>query len=363
MIILFILLSSGQSAAMRVVILGASGNLGTSLVQALAADDQITSVLALARRLPSWQADKTEWAAVDMAEDDLVPHFRNADAVVHLAWLFQPTHDPIETWRTNVLGSIRVFEAVAAAEVPALVYASSVGAYSPAPFDRPVDESWPTHGWPGAAYCREKAYMERFLDAYERAHLSIRLVRMRTGFIFKRQSATEQRRLFAGPLVPHPLVRPELLPVLPDPSGLRFQALHAADAADAYRLALTKQVRGAFNVAADPVLDVTTMAPLLGAKPVRIPAWSVHALLAVGWRLHLTPASPDLFDAVLRIPIMDTTRARAELGWAPRHTALEAIAEFLEGLRAGAGMETPPLAPDTGRGRLREFVTGVGRRP
>jgi UDP-glucose 4-epimerase len=147
----------GQSGAMRVVIVGASGNVGTSLVRALASDQQITSVLGLASRLPAWQADKTEWATANITTDDLASRFRGADAVVHLAWLFQPTHDPVRTWRTNVLGSIRVFEAVAEAEVPALVYASSVGAYSPGPKDRAVDESWPTDGWPAAGYCREKA--------------------------------------------------------------------------------------------------------------------------------------------------------------------------------------------------------------
>ncbi|HEX6471275.1 MAG TPA: NAD-dependent epimerase/dehydratase family protein [Streptosporangiaceae bacterium] len=353
---------------MRVVIVGATGNVGTSLVEQFAADGRITSVLGLARRIPSWRPDKTEWAAVDVgaddAGDDLVRHFRGADAVVHLAWLFQPTHDPAQTWRTNVLGSIRVFEAVAAAEVPVLVYASSVGAYSPGPpDDHLVDESWPTHGWPAAAYTREKAYVERVLDGFERAHLSLRVVRMRPGFIFKRRSATEQRRLFAGPLLPHPLVRPELVPILPGPSGLRFQALHTDDAADAYRRAVTEPVRGPFNIAADPVVDVAALAPLLGARAVRTPVRPLRALLAAAWRLHLVPASPDLFDAVLRIPIMDTARARTELGWTPRHSALDAVSEFLDGLRAGDGMDTPPLAPDTGRGRVREFATGVGRRP
>jgi nucleoside-diphosphate-sugar epimerase len=349
---------------MRVVIVGATGNVGTSLVQALAAEDRVTAVLGLARRRPAWQADKTEWATVDIAADDLVRHLHHADVVVHLAWLFQPTHDPVQTWRTNVLGSIRVFQAVAEAGVPVLVYASSVGAYSPGPPDRPVDESWSTHGWPTAAYTVEKAYLERFLDGFERQHLSLRVVRLRPAFIFKRQAAAEQRRLFAGPLLPHPLVRPKLVPVLPGPSGLRFQAVHSSDVAEAYRRAITEPVRGAFNIAADPVLDTADIATLLDAKSVRTPARSVRALLAAAWRLHLVPASPQLFDAVMRLPIMDTTRARTELGWTPRHTALEAVREFLDGLRDGAGMDTPPLTPDVNvRQRIRELSTGVGRRP
>ncbi|MFC7467934.1 NAD-dependent epimerase/dehydratase family protein [Actinomadura keratinilytica] len=112
--------------------------------------------------------------------DQLLRLFEGADAVVHLAWRFQPTRDAAVTWEANVLGSLRVFEAAATVGVPALVYASSVGAYAPGPADgHRVDESWPTHGWPGAAYTREKAYLERVLDTFERDHLDMRVVRMR----------------------------------------------------------------------------------------------------------------------------------------------------------------------------------------
>jgi nucleoside-diphosphate-sugar epimerase len=352
---------------LRVVVVGATGNVGTSVLDALGQDPQIGSVLGLARRIPEWTPPKTTWASVDVGVEsvrpELVEHFRGADAVIHLAWLFQPTHDPGITWRTNVLGSVRVFEAAAEAEVPALVYASSVGAYSPGPKDRAVDESWPTHGWPEAAYTREKAYLERTLDAFEHDHPSMRVVRLRSAFIFKRESASAQRRLFAGPLVPSSLVRPDALPVVPDLPGLRFQALHAADAGEAYRLAATRPVRGAFNLAAEPVVDAALLAALFEARVVRVPAAAVRTGLAAAWRLHLVPASPYLFDAVLRLPIMDTSRAREELGWQPRHSAEEALREFLSGFREGAGAATAPLAPRTRGGRFGELVTGVGHRP
>ena len=195
----------------RIVVTGATGNVGTSVVRVLSEDPEVGSVLGLARRIPEWSPAGTEWAAVDLASEqsDLTGHFAGADAVIHLAWAFQPTHDPATTWRTNVLGSIRVFEAVAAAGVPSLVHASSVGAYSPGPKNHAVDESWPTHGWPDAAYCREKAYLERALDTFERDHPGIRVVRMRPAFLFKRESASEQRRIFGGRFLPGPAARPK----------------------------------------------------------------------------------------------------------------------------------------------------------
>ena len=337
---------------MRVVVVGATGNIGTSLIEALGADPGVTSVLGLARRRPDWSPPKTEWATADVRTAELAPHFRGADVVVHLAWVFQPTHDAVATWRVNVGGSLRVFAAVAAAGVPALVYSSSVAAYSPGPQrpqDRPVDESWPTHGWPGAAYGREKAYVERVLDTFDRDHPDVRVVRIRPAFIFKRDSAQQQRQLFIGPLVPRRLLRPGLLPYAPDIPGLRFQALHGVDAGDAFRRAVRSDVRGALNIAADPVVDAAVLAELLDAKPVRLPAWAVRSALAVGWSLRLVPASPGLFDAFLRLPVLDVGRARAELGWSATRSSVDALRDFLDGLRDAAGAPTPPLADRASR--------------
>jgi UDP-glucose 4-epimerase len=347
----------------RVVVVGATGNVGTSVVAALAEDSRVASILGVARRLPQWSVPRTEWAQADITRDDLVGLFRGADAVIHLAWLIQPSHSPLITWRANVGGSLRVFEATAQAGVPALVYASSVGAYSPGPKDTAVAEDWPTDGWPTASYTREKAYVERSLDAFERGHPDIRVVRLRPGFIFKRESASEQRRLFMGPLVPNQLVRPGLVPIIPDLPGLRFQAVHTADIAEAYRLAALRDVQGAFNIAADPVVDASLLADIFGARTVALPRWPVRAAVWLAWQLHLVPASPYLLDAFLRLPIMDTSRARTELGWSPRRSARETLEEFLGGLRDGAGMSTPPLTPRMPGGRGHEIRTGVGVRP
>ncbi|MBN6050914.1 NAD-dependent epimerase/dehydratase family protein [Nonomuraea sp. RK-328] len=349
---------------MKVVVVGATGNVGTSVVEALRTDDQVRSVVGVARRIPGWQPEKVEWRRGDVVTDDLTPVFEGADAVVHLEWLFQPTRDTTVTWRANVLGAMRVFRAVAEAGVPALVYASSVGAYSPGPKDRPVDESWPTHGWPGAAYGREKAYVERVLDVFEHDHPDIRVVRMRPGFIFKREAATEQRRLFGGPFVPRRLVRPGLIPFVPDMPGLRFQCLHAEDAAEAYRLAVVREVSGAFNLAAEPPLDAEGLARLLGARTVPVPAFLARTAMAAGWHLRLLPAAPGLLEMLLQVPLMDVTRAREVLGWTPAHSSQEAVEAVVEGLHEGAGADTAPLAPDEGpAGRLKETATGVGGRP
>jgi nucleoside-diphosphate-sugar epimerase len=348
----------------RVVVTGASGNVGTSLLQALAADDAVESVVGIARRRPRLEIPKTEWATADVAGSDLVRLFRGASAVVHLAWLIQPSRDQALLRRVNVDGSARVFRAVSEARVPVLVHASSIGAYSPGPKNRAVDESWPTGGVRTNDYSQQKVEVERRLDLFEREQPEIRVVRLRPALIFKRESATEQRRLFAGPFVPGSLLRPGVIPFVPDIPGLSFQAVHSYDIGEAYRLAVVREVRGAFNIAAPPVLDTTSVARLLQARTFRLSARAVRALASLAYHARLSPLPADWLDMGLAAPLLDTTRARDELGWTPQHSGEEAIADLLAGLRDAAGLDTPPLSPQTsGPARIRELVTGIGKRP
>jgi UDP-glucose 4-epimerase len=347
---------------MRIVVTGATGNVGTSVVAALAADQRVTEIVGIARRRPRLQSPRTTWVQADVVTAPLTELFAGADAVIHLAWLIQPSRDQATLEAVNVTGSKRVFEAAAQAGAGALVYASSIGAYSKGPDDRAVDESWPTEGTPSSFYARHKAATERALDELEVAHPELRVVRLRPALIFKREAASEIRRLFVGPLLPSPLLRPGLLPVLPLPAGLRVQAVHADDIAEAYRLAATdERARGAYNVAADPVLDAATLSRALGARPVKLPVAAVRAAADLSWRLRLQPTPPGWLDMGMSVPVMDSGRIRRELGWEPRRTADEALLELMRGMRERAGAPTPPLEPGAGGPlRLREFATGVG---
>src|SRR5215212_1836547 len=141
---------------MKVVVVGETGNVGTSTLRALVSDCRVDSILGLARRKPELELPKVQWAEADVRSADLTRLFEGADAVVHLAWLIQPSRNEAETESVNVLGSERVFGAAADAGVPRLVYSPSVGAYSPGPKDRLVDESHPTDGIETSFYSRHK---------------------------------------------------------------------------------------------------------------------------------------------------------------------------------------------------------------
>jgi nucleoside-diphosphate-sugar epimerase len=349
---------------MRIIVTGATGNVGTSVLKRLAADPAISSIDALARRpaVPS-ALSGARFIQADVTSTDLEPLFRGADAVIHLAWLIQPGRDEQTTRRVNVDGSRRVFEAVARSGVPALVYASSVGAYSPGPKDRRVDELWPTDGIETSFYSRHKAEVERMLDVLEHEHPTLRVVRLRPGLIFKREAASEIRRLFIGPLVPRWLFDARLVPLFPDVPRLAFQAVHSDDVGEAYRLATVGQVRGAFNIAADPVIDVARIAEMVGARTVHTSPKLLRAGAAVAFKLRLSPVEPGWLDMGLGVPLMDIERAHSELGFVPRHSSEEALRELCAGLRDAAAGDTPTLAHEAGGPlRVREFLTGLGAR-
>jgi UDP-glucose 4-epimerase len=309
------------------------------------------------------------WHSIDVGADGAAERlsgaFAGADAVVNLAWQIQPSHDQRQLYRTNVLGSRAVARAALRAGVPALVQASSVGVYSPGPKDAYVRENWPRHGVLESSYSRHKALVERMLDEIESDHPMLRVVRLRPGLIFQRDVGTEIGRYFAGPLLPARLLRFQRIPVIPYHPALRMQAVHADDVADAYAKVLRSDVRGAFNVAAGPVLDPRLAAGVFHGVPVPVPGVLLEAAAGLSWLLRLQPIDPGWIKLGLKAPLMSCDRAATELGWRPEHDAVSTLLELIQGMAERAAMDSPPLdgAPDLpGRlgGVLRGRLPGEG---
>ncbi|WP_329063618.1 NAD-dependent epimerase/dehydratase family protein [Amycolatopsis sp. NBC_01480] len=348
---------------MRIVITGATGNVGTALLGALGTGHDVVGV---ARRLPDTTAEPylgaVGWRALDLgerhAEQELAELVVGADAVVHLAWAISPTRDDPPMEQTNDLGTGHLLSAVAAAGVPHLVVASSVAAYGPAPRWAKVTEDWPCDGIESSAYSRGKASLEHLLNRFEASHPEVRVARLRPCAILHRRAAGEFARWLLGPMVPAHVVGDRRLP-LPLWPDLRAQVVHTSDVAEAVRLILDARFTGAVNLAAAEVLDADALAAALGGRRVPMPRPVIRAAAHAAWRTGALPLHPGWLDLADRAPLVDITTAGTALGWQPRYDAVSTLGELVAGLRSGAGGASPPLAPprrDGAVSRLRSLA-------
>lgn len=351
---------------MRIAIVGASGNVGTALLRAFTGAGH--EVVALARRPPrrgpgsgaaGTYADRpgVEWHAVDLTHapgGTLRRAFRGADAVVHLVWAFQPTHDQEYLERVDLGGTSEVLAAAADAGVRHVLHQSSLGAYSPG--SGMATEDWPTQGVPSSWYSRHKATAERLLDDFDAAHPDTLVTRMRPVLIGQREAASGVLRYVLPAVVPARAVA--LAKLLPLDRDLRLQLIHADDVADAYVRAVEARVPGPFNLAAGPVLTPADVAAALGARHVHLPFRVLRTAVDLSWRAHLQQVDVGWLDMAWQLPQLDATRASIHLGWQPRKDAHAVLREVVSGIREGAYADTPILRRRTVADGLVKAFTG-----
>ena len=350
--------ATGYLHIMRIVIVGASGNVGTALLRNLARRSDRGPVIGICRRPPTAERpyDIATWRSVDVADpraaDELTALLQPDDVVVNLAWGFQPTRDTEQLERVGVGGLRAVIDAAERVGVRHLVHMSSVGAYSAGPGQR-VTEDWPTDGVPTSAYSRHKAAAERLLDGLESRRTDLVVTRLRPGLIFQRAAGSSLLRYGLPGYVPASLIR--LLPVLPLDRRLLVAVVHADDVASAIVAAIDRKAAGAFNLAAEPAIGRDDIAAALRAWPVQVPKRMIRAVVAATWTARLQRIDAGWIDLAFAAPLLDTTRAREQLAWEPVVDARSALAEAISGMAAADSAGSPVLRRRTIGGQLTEL--------
>lgn len=345
----------------RLLITGASGNIGTALLRRLAGREDV-EIIGLARRPPPPEPpyDNVRWHRIDLSEDTseaaLDEAMTGVDAVVHLAWAFQPTRRPDYLTRVGVGGTAAVLAAADRAGVGHFVHMSSVGAYAARTSDVGVDESYPHTGMRSSQYSTDKAAAEDLLDTHARDHPGgMTITRIRPGIVMQRDAGAALDRYglpayFPARLLPY-------VPLLPLDRGFAIPVVHSDDVADALARVLDQRRGGAFNLAADEPLTREIVADVLGARAVHVPAPILRALVAGSWRLGLQPLSPGWIDLAFAVPLQDCTHAHHDLGWRPTADARRTLSDAVEGMAGNAGTSSPALRPRSVLNRLHVLVT------
>lgn len=318
---------------LTVAVTGPTGEIGISAVTALEREPAVQTIIGMARRpfdpvSCGWQ--KTVYQQGDILDRDAVDALvAQADVVVHLAFIIMGSRE--ESSRINLQGTRNVFEATVAAGRPRrLVYTSSVAAYgyhSDNPV--PITEDVPTRGSAEHYYSAQKAACEALLsDITKGSSLEVFVLRP---CIVAGPKATALADAMPWNQLPGPVraiskVAPMLKPVVPDP-GFPLQLVHHDDVAEAIALAATAPAPpGAYNIAGDGVVTVSEVARALGGRPVRVPAVAASAASAAISRVPFVPSMLEWLHVARTSVVMDTTKARTQLGWRPVHSAQETLA-------------------------------------
>jgi nucleoside-diphosphate-sugar epimerase len=324
---------------LTVAVTGPTGTFGAGLVPLLQDDDRVARVVGIARRpfdpaARGWT--KMEYRQGDVRDPEaLAEAFRGVDVVVHLAFLITGNAPRATARAINVDGTLNVFRAAAAAGARRFVYASSVAAYGfAADVPDPVDEEWPVRPAARLFYAQEKAELEELLATQAVGAPDMALYLLRPPVVVG-PNVVGGKDVLPGPLAPLGRAlfgRPRRLPV-PVPLAvprLRLQLVHEDDVGLALQLCVVAAgPPGAYNVAGEGVLTAVDVAREFGALPVPLPAAPAQLAARAVARLPFLPPAAEWVEAAGRPVIMDTTKAREQLGWAPRYSGLEALRDTL----------------------------------
>lgn len=329
-----------SESGLVVAVTGPTGTFGHGLLPQLQADDRVTGVVGVARR--PFDPAAEGWTKMEYRQGDvrdqatLADAFAGADVVVHLAFVIVGGNRE-RTRAVNVEGTLNAFRAAASAGARRFVYASSVAAYG---FhrDNPVGmrEDWPTRPADRLFYAQEKAELEQLLQAEAATHPGTDLYLLRPPIVLGPHAVGAKAQLPAlvkglgRRLVDAAVRTPVPLPVLlPD---LELQLIHEEDVG----LALLQCVvaagpPGAYNIAADDVVGLHDVARELGMLPLPVPTRPTRAGARLLARAPRLPQVAEWVEAASHPALMDTARARTELGWEPQWSAIEALRDTVRG--------------------------------
>src|SRR5438132_5074388 len=330
-------------ARLEVAVTGPTGEIGQAVVAALERSREVRRILGMARRpfdpaARGWR--KVFYRRGDVLDRDAVAALvEDVDVVVHLAFIIMGSAS--ESRAVNLEGSRNVFQSAVEARVGRLIYASSVAAYGfHGDNPQPLTEDVPARGTDSHPYSAQKAEVEELL-ANTLAGSATDAYVFRPCIVAGRDAPLLIDSLPYTQIserLPRPVLNlldgvPILKPVLPDP-GVPFQLVHHDDVASAMRAAaLGRGQPGVYNLAGPGQLTVRTLAEELGWYSIPVPELAVDAVAEMVARLGFLPAQVQWISAFREAVIMDTSKARRELRWRPKHDALHTLRETIAATR------------------------------
>ncbi len=302
-----------------VLVTGVAGYIGKRVAARLAALPEL-HVIGVDSRRPKEQIYRLDFVQADVRNGLLADLFGEEQVAVIYHLAFTDSDRPNENaFDLNVMGTIRVMGAAAAAGVQRVIVPSSTLVYGARPENSAfLSENQPLRGSERQGTVRDLTEIESFCNGYRRRYPQVELVILRFANMLGLGIQSPMTRF----------LRESAAPILLgfDPM---MQVIHEEDVVEALVHALDGPA-GVYNIAAEDVLPLTQLMALAGKTPIPLLHWGVYwgsgLLRAAGiGAARYLPFDPDY----LRYSCVgDLTRMREVLGFAPRLTAVEALREF-----------------------------------
>ena len=325
---------------MRYVITGGSGYIGSRLVDHLSRREETERIVICDLVAPKGYLPKTQFERLDVRDRDAVRavlESSKADALVHLAFILNPSHDEALMYDVDVNGTHNVLEAASAAGTEQVLVTSSSTAYGAFPDNPvPITEEQPVRGVAAFSYARDKTESDRLCQLWAAKHPERVMTIVRPCIVF-------------GPNVDNYLVRLwTKQPFSADVGTLdnEIQFVHEDDVVEAITGLLIERHAGAFNVAGEGTMTMRECAELLGTPVRKLPMRAYRGLARAMWGARLSEAPPGQIAFAEHPWIVSSDKLRRETGWRPRHTSRET---FEITMRAH-GKLPPAGSPATGEG-------------
>ncbi|WP_439591595.1 SDR family oxidoreductase [Microbacterium sp.] len=306
----------------RVLVTGGAGFLGSHVVAALVARDDVDLVVAGDVRAPEHPIQDVVYDDCDVTRSaGLVPLIErhDIDVVVHLAAIVNPGLDHDLEYRVDVGGSRNVLDACRTAGVRRLVVSSSGAAYG-YHRDNPewLVESDPVRGNDEFAYAKHKRLVEEMLATARETDPQLEQVVFRIGTILGPTVRNQITALWDGPAI---------LAIAGSDSPFVF--VWVDDVAGAMARAATDGPPGVYNVAGDGRVTVQELAKRLGKPRVTVPAGLLALGLRIGRALRLTVHGPEQVGFLRYRPVLDNAALTRDFGFTPAKTSAEAFEAYL----------------------------------
>lgn len=302
---------------MRYLITGGAGYIGSRLVDLLARREDTEKIVICDLASPAAYRPKTSFERVDVRDRDAVRAVlerSGADALIHLAFILNPSHDEHFMYDVDVNGTYNVLEAAAAAGTQQVLVTSSSTAYGAFP-DNPVPltEDDPVRGVPSFPYARDKTESDRLCQLWAATHPDRVMTIVRPCIVF-------------GPNVDNYVVRVwTKVPFTADTGHLDtpIQFVHEDDAVEAMSALLLGRHAGVFNVASDGLMTLRECAEIIDSPIRKMPLRAYRALARTMWAARLSEAPPGQIEFVLHPWVVSNERLKQTAGWSPRYTSRE----------------------------------------